>query len=92
MELKDQILRIERFSFLPFKGPIDLKDPDVIFTYFEDYGTPETRGPSLPEQPTRVLFGVLVRIAAPNLTQDGRDHLGNCDLGGDGEPRTGLSI
>ncbi|TPX62917.1 hypothetical protein PhCBS80983_g00032 [Powellomyces hirtus] len=56
---EEQVERIELFCFLPC-GAVKIKNPDVVFTYIEDYGTVFTRGHYRPEKPFRVLFGVLV--------------------------------
>ncbi|TPX72228.1 hypothetical protein SpCBS45565_g00504 [Spizellomyces sp. 'palustris'] len=62
IELEEQISRIERFSFLPFEGPIDLKNPDVTFAFYEDYGKPSGQEGAVKEasKPKRVFFGVLL--------------------------------
>ncbi|KAJ1911198.1 hypothetical protein IWQ60_010255, partial [Tieghemiomyces parasiticus] len=36
--IKEQVEIINRFSFLGFEGPIDLKNPDAFFIVYEDYG------------------------------------------------------
>ncbi|KAJ3280091.1 hypothetical protein HK104_000910 [Borealophlyctis nickersoniae] len=56
----DQVALIERFAFMGCEGPINLKDPDVTFVYFEDYGNHAEKGAPTPENPQRVFFGRLI--------------------------------
>ncbi|KAI8811500.1 S-adenosyl-L-methionine-dependent methyltransferase [Cladochytrium replicatum] len=69
LQTKDQVARINRFSFLPFSGPVDLKNPDVILTLFEDYGiewlSQKPKAPE-PESAKRYFFGV--HVAEGNRT------------------------
>ncbi|KAJ3219911.1 hypothetical protein HDU67_008440 [Dinochytrium kinnereticum] len=61
LTVPEQVQRIERFSFLEFAGEIDLKNPSVIFKYYEDYGDYTRRGLSAPrEGPERCIFGILL--------------------------------
>nr|XP_056712318.1 tRNA (guanine(10)-N2)-methyltransferase homolog isoform X2 [Euleptes europaea] len=41
-------------EFLPFKGKVNLKKPDYIFWFLEDYGTDPN---NIPEQPLHLYFG-----------------------------------
>ncbi|KAI1290177.1 tRNA (guanine(10)-N2)-methyltransferase -like protein [Halotydeus destructor] len=49
-----QIEKIEEFDFLPFEGPIRLKDPDNTFCLFEFYGL---NANDAPEEPHKLYFG-----------------------------------
>ncbi|KAI9197520.1 S-adenosyl-L-methionine-dependent methyltransferase [Polychytrium aggregatum] len=60
LPMKVQVERINRFAFLDFRGPIDLKTPDVTFAYYEDYGDNSLHGIPSPEAPLMTYFGVLV--------------------------------
>lgn len=55
ISLANKVERIEKLDFLPFNGPINLKDPQETFHYFEYFGC--DRGPSLPENPLQIIFG-----------------------------------
>lgn len=60
MPMNEQLQRIESFAWMNYQGPIDLKTPDVVFTYFEDYSNQKGTGKKI-EQPARmVYFGVLL--------------------------------
>lgn len=48
----------QAFTYLPVKGNVRLKDPDVVLQYIEYYGT-DPKSP--PENPYLVLFGRWVR-------------------------------
>ncbi|KAI8894050.1 S-adenosyl-L-methionine-dependent methyltransferase [Globomyces pollinis-pini] len=60
LTMSEQIKRIENCSWLEFPGAIDLKNPDVVFTYLEDYGEPDTSGQKPTYPPKHIYFGVLV--------------------------------
>ncbi|KAL2084609.1 hypothetical protein ACEWY4_020127 [Coilia grayii] len=51
---QDRIKKIDALNFLPFKGKVNLKDPDHIFCLLEDYGTDPN---NIPEEPFYRYFG-----------------------------------
>ncbi|XP_051577702.1 tRNA (guanine(10)-N2)-methyltransferase homolog isoform X5 [Myxocyprinus asiaticus] len=51
---QDRIKKIDALDFLPFKGKVNLKDPDHIFCLLEDYGSDPN---FIPEQPFHIYFG-----------------------------------
>ncbi|KAF5286599.1 hypothetical protein FQR65_LT12508 [Abscondita terminalis] len=50
----DKVKRIQTFSYLPFKGQVNLNNPDTHLLYLEYYGT-DSNDP--PEKPYSVFFG-----------------------------------
>ena len=54
LNIQERLAKIESFSYLPFEGPVKMKDPDNVFSAFEFYGLDQNR---LPEDPVRVFFG-----------------------------------
>lgn len=50
---------LQKFSYLPLKGPVKLANPDITLQYFEYYGTNPNE---VPENPIHVFFGKLVGI------------------------------
>lgn len=54
ISLADKVERIEKLDFLPFNGPINLKDPQETFHYFEYFGCHQI---SLPQNPYQIIFG-----------------------------------
>ncbi|XP_017781045.1 PREDICTED: tRNA (guanine(10)-N2)-methyltransferase homolog [Nicrophorus vespilloides] len=51
---QEKVDKIEVFEYLPYKGPVKLKDPDTCLQYIEYYGV-DPNAP--PESPYRVFFG-----------------------------------
>uniref|UniRef100_A0A8C2C2E3 tRNA (guanine(10)-N(2))-methyltransferase n=1 Tax=Cyprinus carpio TaxID=7962 RepID=A0A8C2C2E3_CYPCA len=51
---KDRIKKIDALDFLPFKGTVNLKDPEHIFCLLEDYGSNPN---DIPEEPFHIYFG-----------------------------------
>ncbi|XP_053141266.1 tRNA (guanine(10)-N2)-methyltransferase homolog isoform X2 [Hemicordylus capensis] len=51
---EEKIQRIDSLAFLPFKGKVNLKKPDHIFWFLEDYGMDPN---NVPEQPLDIYFG-----------------------------------
>jgi len=51
---------INSFAYLGFKGPIDLKNPEIQFGVLEDYGI-DLHAASPPSTPYYIYFGRLVR-------------------------------
>ncbi|GAB0091897.1 tRNA (guanine(10)-N2)-methyltransferase homolog [Sergentomyia squamirostris] len=49
-----KVAKIETFNYLPVTGEVNLKDPDVQFTYIEFYGLDPM---NVPPEPDNVLFG-----------------------------------
>lgn len=54
ISLQTKVEKIETLHFLPFKGPIKLKDPDFSFHYFEYY---DYDGKTIPIVPIQIIFG-----------------------------------
>lgn len=50
----DKVTKIQTFSYLPFKGQVNLNNPDTHLLYLEYYGT-DSNDP--PEEPYCVFFG-----------------------------------
>ncbi|KAJ3416870.1 hypothetical protein HDV05_008455 [Chytridiales sp. JEL 0842] len=63
LTIPEQVERIEQFAFLPYTGKIDLKNPEVIFSLYEDYKDYPVRGLPSPEKPERLFFGVFLGAA-----------------------------
>ncbi|KAJ3109850.1 hypothetical protein HDU97_000080 [Phlyctochytrium planicorne] len=85
LTVPEQVERIERFSFLPFTGEINLKTPDVTFKYYEDYGDYTRRGLSVPLQVSeRCYFGVMIsignRAAVQTYDLKKREYLGTTSM------------
>ncbi|KAJ3597232.1 hypothetical protein NHX12_000760, partial [Muraenolepis orangiensis] len=51
---KDSTYKINALEYLPFKGNVNLKNPQHTFTLLEDYGTDPN---NIPDQPLCVYFG-----------------------------------
>ncbi|KAG4067199.1 hypothetical protein HA402_000190 [Bradysia odoriphaga] len=51
---KEKVDRIETFGFLPLKGEVNLKDPEVNWWYIEYYGLDNN---NVPEKPFDIVFG-----------------------------------
>ncbi|XP_075211721.1 tRNA (guanine(10)-N(2))-methyltransferase TRMT11 isoform X2 [Lycorma delicatula] len=63
----EKLKKIESFSYLPFQGPVKLKNPDRSFQYTEYYGLdPNT----VPSEPYYVFFGRLVSGGQRNTITD----------------------
>ena len=54
---KEKHERIESFSYIPFKGEVSLKDPQVTLVSLEFYGYDHN---NLPEEPFNLFFGRLI--------------------------------
>ncbi|KAJ1981052.1 hypothetical protein H4R34_002225 [Dimargaris verticillata] len=81
LSLAEQIAIIERFSFLGFDGPIDLKNPKEQFFVYEDYGIDPTETNTTPHV---IHFGRLVARSNRNIVQKfnlkKRKYLGNTSM------------
>ncbi|XP_068933562.1 tRNA (guanine(10)-N2)-methyltransferase homolog isoform X3 [Petaurus breviceps papuanus] len=51
---EEKIKRIDALEFLPFKGKVNLKDPQHVFSILEDYGLDPNH---IPEKPLNIYFG-----------------------------------
>lgn len=60
LSVPEQVSRIERFSFLPYTGPVNLKSPDITFSLYEDWLDNASMGIPMLEKPMRLFFGVWV--------------------------------
>lgn len=56
--LKEKVAKIDAMDYLKLKGPIDLKNPENEFVYFEFWGIDPN---NVPENPVEIIFGRLVR-------------------------------
>jgi tRNA (guanine10-N2)-methyltransferase len=78
---KQQVDIIEEFQYLPFQGPIDLKNPNVTLCYYEDYGPLPLKDSKMPLE---VYFGVFVahgnRSAANIFDLRHREYLGTTSM------------
>ena len=54
LSFQDKIQRIESFNYLPVKGPVKMKNPDVTYSFFEYWGLDHN---NLPDSPLRYFFG-----------------------------------
>lgn len=55
---KDKVDKIETLTYLPVKGNVNLKNPDVEWYYIEFYGLDHL---AVPENPYNIIFGKWVR-------------------------------
>ncbi|XP_060524759.1 tRNA (guanine(10)-N2)-methyltransferase homolog [Cylas formicarius] len=78
---KEKIEKIETFSYLPLKGPVNLKNPELHLQYIEYYGT---RANDPPLKPYHVFFGRLVanglRQLIKQLSLKTRKFIGNTSM------------
>eukprot|EP00088_Acartia_fossae_P037348 TRINITY_DN3852_c0_g1_i4.p1 TRINITY_DN3852_c0_g1~~TRINITY_DN3852_c0_g1_i4.p1 ORF type:complete len:300 (-),score=43.96 TRINITY_DN3852_c0_g1_i4:937-1806(-) len=54
-EKKKKVEIIESMDYIPFKGPVDLKSPQIEFSYLEFYGTENNHNL---EKPYNIFFGL----------------------------------
>eukprot|EP00095_Tigriopus_kingsejongensis_P010222 maker-scaffold78_size404448-snap-gene-3.33 protein:Tk10222 transcript:maker-scaffold78_size404448-snap-gene-3.33-mRNA-1 annotation:"trna (guanine -n2)-methyltransferase homolog" len=54
LSLAERVAKIESFDYLPILGPIRLRQPDLILSYFEYYGSDHNH---LQPEPSRAFFG-----------------------------------
>ncbi|CAD7083729.1 unnamed protein product [Hermetia illucens] len=64
---KEKIEKIETFDYLPFRGEVELKTPDVEWWYIEYYGLNPR---DVPPQPFDVLFGRWIVDGQRNLIKE----------------------
>lgn len=64
--MKEKVSKIETFSYLPFEGPVKLKNPDVTLAYLEFYGVDPN---DVPEEPYDVFFGKWIADGQRDLIQ-----------------------
>ncbi|XP_050536112.1 tRNA (guanine(10)-N2)-methyltransferase homolog [Daktulosphaira vitifoliae] len=78
---QEKVKRIESFSYLPFQGAVDLKNPEVIFQYIEYYGLDPN---VVLKQPLRTFFGRVVaesgRTLIHKLSLKKRKFIGNTSM------------
>lgn len=78
---EEKLERIESFSYMPFQGHVDLKNPDVTFQYIEYYGLDPK---IVPANPTRTFFGRVVsesgRPLIHELSLKKRTFIGNTSM------------
>ena len=79
--LEQRLEKIEAFNYIPFAGPVRMKDPDNVFSLFEFYGLDQNR---LPDAPRRVFFGRCVgegrRDLIPRMSIKTRRFIGNTTM------------
>jgi tRNA (guanine10-N2)-methyltransferase len=84
LSMKEQVERIEKCSWMAFQGPIDMKNPDVVFTYYEDYSEHKCFGKKLNSPPNRLFFGVLIAIGNRSIVSQydlkKREYLGTTSM------------
>ena len=77
----ERIKKIESLSYLPLKGPVSLKSPDVVFSYFEFHGFDHN---NLPEEPCNIMFGRQIgegqRDKITKLSIKKRKYIGNTTM------------
>ncbi|KRT83661.1 methyltransferase [Oryctes borbonicus] len=78
---REKVEKLEAFSYLPVKGQVKLKGPDVVFQYIEYYGI-DPKAP--PENPYMVFFGRWITNGLRQLIQDlslkNRKFIGNTSM------------
>ncbi len=81
LSMDDRLARIESFDYLPIKGPVRMKDPDVVFSNFEYWGQDANRRPT---HPLRLIFGRCVgegrRELIPKHSIKTRNFIGNTTM------------
>ncbi|KAJ2907786.1 hypothetical protein GGI21_003538, partial [Coemansia aciculifera] len=79
---KEKISTIESFSFMGFEGPIKMKNPDVEFCVYADYGEPDNPFPA--DTPRTLWFGRLLGQGSRELIDKfdvkKRSYLGNTTM------------
>lgn len=58
IQQKDKVNKIETLTYLPFKGDVNLKNPDFEYFYIEYYGLDTV---NVLDQPEQIFFGKRVR-------------------------------
>lgn len=78
---EEKLERIESFSYMPFQGHVDLRNPDVTFQFIEYYGLDPK---IVPANPTRTFFGRVVsesgRPLIHELSLKNRKFIGNTSM------------
>lgn len=78
---KEKVAKIEEMDYLPFTGPVNLKNPNQRYMYFEYYGLDPN---NVPEEPEAILFGRLVAAGQRDLIQKlslkNRKFIGNTSM------------
>lgn len=78
---KEKLEKIESFAYLPFQGPVKLKNPDVMFQYVEYYGLNPN---NIPSKPYQVFFGRVIcegqRDLINKLNLKDRKFIGNTTM------------
>jgi tRNA (guanine10-N2)-methyltransferase len=54
------VIIYSQFAFLGYTGNIDLKNPEIIFSYIEDYKEHIASNQPAPEHPARCFFGIYI--------------------------------
>jgi tRNA (guanine10-N2)-methyltransferase len=91
LSIPEQIKRIEACSWMGCQGkqilkigPIDMKNPDVTFCYYEDYHGETNFGKKLTIPPKKLYFGVLLatgnRTIVSQYDLKKRDYLGTTSM------------
>lgn len=84
LSASEQIKRIEACSWMGCEGPIDMKNPEVTFCYYEDYHGETNFGKKLTIPPKRLYFGVLLangnRAIVSQYDLKKRDYLGTTSM------------
>uniref|UniRef100_A0A1B0D2G0 tRNA (guanine(10)-N(2))-methyltransferase TRMT11 n=1 Tax=Phlebotomus papatasi TaxID=29031 RepID=A0A1B0D2G0_PHLPP len=77
----EKVAKIDTFSYIPVTGDVNLKNPDVQFTYIEFFGLDPT---NVPPEPDDVLFGRWIadgrRSDLKELSLKRRKFIGNTSM------------
>lgn len=60
INMKEKVMRIEMFDYLPAGGSVNLKNPDHVIHYIEDYGPDPNK---VPESANFYYFGLWVVLS-----------------------------
>lgn len=56
---QEKVEKIETLDYLPMNGPVNLKNPEVVWWYIEYYGVDPLKVPS---EPNQIMFGRWVSL------------------------------
>uniref|UniRef100_A0A8D2IXI3 tRNA (guanine(10)-N(2))-methyltransferase TRMT11 n=1 Tax=Varanus komodoensis TaxID=61221 RepID=A0A8D2IXI3_VARKO len=77
----EKIQRIDSLGYLPFQGKVNLKNPDHIFWFLEDYGMDSN---NVPELPVNLYFGRWIADGQRDLIESysvkRRHYIGNTSM------------
>ncbi|KAK7603244.1 hypothetical protein V9T40_003243 [Parthenolecanium corni] len=77
----EKVSKIETFNYLPFKGRVNLNNPDITLTYIEYFGNDPNK---VPEKPYHLFFGKMIaksqRKSISDLSLKNRIFIGNTSM------------